>query len=163
MGAQWYVYVSCLARYLSAAVMKTWLCLFAASLLFAGCATSTIDGRRQERIDAYNALPAEQKFAVDAGQIKVGMPMDAVYIAWGKPSQVLTGESPEGTAVVWLYLASYLDEYRYWGYYDYCYGGRYYAPPYLAFDYYPRTYVRAEVRFVDAVVREWRSLSRRAY
>src|SRR5262245_16535517 len=63
------------------AMNRTALGLLAA-LLFSGCATSTIETRKHERYAAYAELPAEQKAAADTGQLKVGMPMDAVYIAW---------------------------------------------------------------------------------
>jgi hypothetical protein len=138
--------------------MKTWLWLLVTSLSLTGCATSTVESRRQERLVAYNALSAEHRLAVDAGQLKIGMPMDAVYIVWGKPSQVLAGASSQGTTVTWLYHGSYLEESRFWTYHDYCYGGRNYASPYLAFDYYPRRYISAEVRFARGLVEEWRSL-----
>jgi hypothetical protein len=32
--------------------------------------------------------------------------MDAVYIAWGKPSQVLQGESSQGSTITWLYTGT---------------------------------------------------------
>ncbi len=53
--------------------MKTslWL-LLAGLLLLTGCATSTLEGRKQERHPAYAALPPDQQAAVDSGQIKVG-------------------------------------------------------------------------------------------
>ena len=94
------------------AVMKTSLCLLLASLLLTGCATITLQTRKQERDAAYSQLPPDQKAAVDSGQITVGMSMDAVYIAWGKPSQVLVAESSKGSTVTWLYQATYLQEYR---------------------------------------------------
>ncbi len=144
--------------------MKTslWL-LLAGLLLLTGCATSTLEGRKQERHPAYAALPPDQQAAVDSGQIKVGMSMDAVYIAWGKPSQILTGESSNGSTVTWLYQGTYLEEYRYWSYHPYCYGRGYFASPYLDYDYYPRSYFKAEVIFQDGKVKEWRSLPHPGY
>src|SRR2546426_160484 len=73
--------------------MKPVFILALAGALLSGCATSTIESRKKERYNAYTELSAEQRSAVDAGQIKVGMPKDAVYIAWGKPHQVLVSES----------------------------------------------------------------------
>jgi hypothetical protein len=127
--------------------------------LFCGCATTTIEKRRVERSTAYQSLSPEMKAAVDQGQIKIGMPMDAVYIAWGKPAQILAGESAAGSSTTWLYYGTQLEEVRYWAYrprfwYDHCY----YGAPYLEFDYYPRNYVRAEVTFEQGVVTAWRSL-----
>ena len=60
----------------------------------AGCATSSVESRRKERSSAYTSLSPEMKALVDQGRIQVGMPMDAVYIAWGKPAQILQNESP---------------------------------------------------------------------
>jgi hypothetical protein len=140
--------------------MKSSILLFLLALFFTGCATSnTIEKRRVERSAAYESLSPEMKAAVDQGQIKIGMPMDAVYIAWGRPAQILTGESAGGSTTTWLYYGTQLEEVRYWAYRPYCWGGRYsYGAPYLEFDYYPRNYVRAEVLFEKDVVKSWRSL-----
>ncbi len=69
------------------------------ALITAGCATSTVDKRKQERYSAYASLPPAARELVDKGQIKIGMPMDAVYIAWGKPSQIIHGQSSDGAAI----------------------------------------------------------------
>jgi hypothetical protein len=108
-------------------------------------------------------LSAEQRADVDVGQITVGMPMDAVYIAWGKPNQVVTGGTINGTFVNWVYLGVYLQSYYVgpgW------YGvpacgvrpGWYYPGPYI--DYYPVNYVRAQVTFENGVVKFWRAQPR---
>ncbi len=143
--------------------MKSWLLLPLVGWLLTGCATSTVETRRQERYDIYSELPAEQKAAVDTGKIKVGMSMDAVYIAWGKPAEILTSESSKGTLVTWLYRGAYLREYRYWTYHDYYYGRGYYSTPYLVHDYYPQSYVTAEVIFEGGLVKEWRNLPTPGY
>ena len=92
--------------------------LFILCLLLAGCATkSTIESRRVERSSAYDALPAEQKAMVDAGQIRVGMSSDAVYIAWGQPNEVLESEDPQqGHLIFWRYCGSWLQENSFWAY-----------------------------------------------
>ncbi len=59
--------------------MKTFLLpLLLAAFALGGCATSSVDSRRTERRAAFDALPPETKSAVDQGQVKVGMSMDAV-------------------------------------------------------------------------------------
>jgi hypothetical protein len=149
--------------------MKTWqkwMVIFAAALGLIGCATSNVDSRKKERLSAYSNLAPEHKAAVDAGQIKLGMTMDAVYIAWGKPSQVVTAESSRGATVTWLYSGSYLQPYTTWGYsgyhgygpYDRYYGAGGYPGPFLYHDYLPVNYLRAEVVFENGVVKEWRTL-----
>ena len=140
--------------------MKTanWILLIAACSLGGGCATSTVEKRKQERSAIYSALPEEQRATVDQGKIKVGMSTDAVYIAWGRPSQILSGESGHGATTTWLYHGTHLVEYRHWAFRSYCWGGRFYSSPYLDYDYYPRSYVRAQVVFENGVVKEWKSL-----
>ncbi len=144
--------------------MKVWLALALAAVLTTGCATSTIESRRNERLSAYNNLSPEQKSSVDQGQIKVGMPTDAVYIAWGKPSQTLTAESSSGTILTWLYIGSYLHGYTFWNYPG-VYGpwGPYhpiYYGPFLQHDYAVLNYVAAEVVFDGGLVKSWRQLPR---
>lgn len=137
------------------------MCLLG-GLLLAGCATSTVEKRRQERPAAYANLSPEFRSLVDQGRIKVGMSKDAVYIAWGKPSEVIQGESSSGPIETWLYYGSYLQEYSYWRYNDYWYRGGYFAgAPYMDYDYYPQYYVRGDVTFENGVVKSWRTMPRR--
>ena len=133
------------------------------SLLLVGCATNSFEKRRTERLPAYNALPPEFKNLVDQGKIKIGMPEDAVYIAWGKPSEILHMEDAQGPATTWLYEGTYLQEYRYWSQprYDYGFrGARDYNYGYSTYgrlesDYVPHDYVNAEVYFVNGLVKKW--------
>jgi hypothetical protein len=115
-------------------------------LLLTACATSSIPKREHERAAAYAQLSPEMRALVDQGQIKVGMPADAVYIAWGPPAQVLQNETQAGASTVWLYEGGWLEETRYW------------SRRRLLNDYQPRTYVRAEVVFSNGVVSEWLTL-----
>jgi len=124
--------------------------LLACSIL-AGCATSTVQSRKNERPAAYAALSPELRALVDQGQIKVGMNMDAVYLAWGKPAQVLQQEDASGAVTTWLYEGGWMEENRYW------YHRR------LMYDYQPRTFVRAEIVFAGGLVREWRTLPQPSY
>jgi len=144
--------------------VKRSLILLLAGLFIAGCATSkTPEQRRTERPDAYDALPPEQRTLVDNGQIKVGMNMDAVYIAWGKPAQVLKSENERGLVTTWLYEGGWMQENRYWAYRQMGTGPDLFLERYLINDYQPRTYVRAQLRFVDGVLKEWQTLPRPAY
>lgn len=140
--------------------MKLPLLLLAAAFLLGGCATSTLESRKKEKYQAYAELTAEQRAAVDAGQIKVGMTMDAVYVAWGKPHQVVNAETSTGAQTVWLYTDTQLQGYHYWGHRGY-YGGRgryYHSGPVLRYDYAPVGYVKAEVIFEQGAVKQWRTL-----
>ncbi|MSU58053.1 MAG: hypothetical protein EXS35_07725 [Pedosphaera sp.] len=135
--------------------MKYGLYLLLAGLLLTGCATrTTIQSRKQERATAYAALSPEFQKLVDDGQIRRGLSEDAVYIAWGKPAQILHQEDARGAVTTWLYEGGWMEETRYWT-------GRRSAR--LEHDYQPRTYVRAEIVFVKGAVESWRSLPQPVY
>ncbi len=130
-------------------------------LMMVGCAHSTIESRRAEKMPAYEALSAEQKKFVDEGQVKVGMSGDAVYIAWGPPSEVLEAEDQHGHATIWRYYGSWMQENRYWAYRETSRGGPdLYLERYLTSDYNPRDYVRAEIVLVGGKVQSWHTLPR---
>jgi uncharacterized protein YceK len=111
----------------------------------AGCLTvqSTIDSRRREYYAAYSALSPEFKAAVDAGTVKAGMNSDAVYIAWGRPTRLMSSGNKSGESTTWIYEGYYLREYDYVGYYRTHYG------------YVSEPYTRAKVVFANGVVTEW--------
>jgi hypothetical protein len=135
--------------------------LLVGCLLAAGCRTSTIDTRRAERQAAYDALPHEWQEIVDQGQIRVGMPMDAVFIAWGQPAETLESQARDGSiTVTWLYHGAWLEKTRYWAYREVQQGDRTFLERYLTHDYDPRSYVQAEIVFEEGVVKSWRTLPR---
>ena len=142
--------------------LSTLLTLLAAAAL-CGCASSTVEKRKQERATAYSSLAPEARSLVDQGQIKVGMSADAVYIAWGKPSQILTSESADGRIISWLYHGTQLESHSYRSYRQVYHGGRCWTEPYLDHDYYPRSYVRAQIVFQNDLVKEWHSLPAPVY
>ncbi|HVR36774.1 MAG TPA: hypothetical protein VMS21_13075 [Methylomirabilota bacterium] len=122
------------------------------------CATSTMESRRQERAAAYQALSLEDQKLVDQGQIKVGMSSDAVYIAWGKPGEVLVSETEQGRTVTWLYHGSWLEESRYWSFREVHHAGGIFLERFLDRDYQSRSYVRAEIVLEEDRVVRWRTL-----
>ena len=127
----------------SAAFLLLFICF-----LFTGCATSNIETRKRERAAGYATLSPEFKALVSDGQIRRGMSEDGVYIAWGKPAQILQLEDANGLSVTWIYTGGWMEETRYW--YSYR------RVPQT--DYQPRTYVRAEIVFVNGVVQSWQTL-----
>jgi hypothetical protein len=134
------------------------------TLLMAGCATSSIESRKKERLAAYSALPLDDRRLVDKGQIKVGMTQDAVYIAWGQPSQILQSESGDrGVATTWLYQGTYMQETRYWNFQEVPYNGGTVLERYIDHDYDPQQYISAEIVFVNGGVVQWRTLPRPTY
>ncbi|HYE33766.1 MAG TPA: hypothetical protein VEH27_20260 [Methylomirabilota bacterium] len=143
--------------------LSTSLALGVASLVLAGCATSTIESRRSERMSSYMSLAPDEKQLVDTGQIRMGMTQDAVYISWGQPAEVLEGEDETGRYQIWRYVGSWMQESRYWAYREVGSGPDLYLERYLLSDYQPRDYVRAEIVFQEGKVKRWRTLPRPAY
>ena len=116
--------------------------------------------RRKERTAAYTALPPEDRALVDQGQIKIGMTEDAVYIAWGKPQEVLQSEDARGRQVVWLYHGNYATEQSYWNYRIVNAGSQQYLERFLDRDFDFRTYVSSEIVFEGGHIKSWRTLPR---
>ena len=143
--------------------MKLHRLTLTAALLLAGCATSTIESRRRERPVAYAGLSPEQKELVDKGQIKVGMSSEAVYIAWGPPSEILESETPQGHTTVWIFHGQWMQESRYWTYREISRDGTTFLERYPESDYQARSYIRAEIHFADGAVTRWQTLPRPAY
>jgi hypothetical protein len=135
--------------------MRKGLSALVCVLFLAGCATSsTVQTRKKERAVGYSVLTPEYQKLANDGQIGRGMTEDGVYIAWGKPAQILKQEDAHGARTVWLYEGGWMEETRYWS-------GRYHGR--LEHDYQPRTYVRAEIVFVNGRVDSWRSLPQPVY
>ena len=129
--------------------MKFSILFLAAVVVLCGCASSTPQKRARERAASYAGMPPETKTMVDHGKIKTGMTTEAVYIAWGQPSEILNAQTPNGvTTTTWLYYATALQENSYW------------SRRRLQHDYYPQGYVAAEVIFENGVVKAWRNMPR---
>ena len=143
--------------------MKSLRLILTAALLLASCATSTIESRRKERSAAYAGLSPEQKELVDKGQIKVGMSPEAVYIAWGPPSEIVESETPQGHNTVWIYHGQVMQESRYWTYREISRDGTTFLERYPESDYFARSYVRAEIHFGNGTVTRWQTLPRPTY
>lgn len=137
---------------------KTILVIFCCGAILCGCATSTIDKRRTERISAYEALSPEFQKLVDAGEIKVGMSKDAVYIAWGKPTEIIYAEDNNGKIESWLYYGRYMKEYRYWNYQSVARSDGEYLIRHLESEYNPESFLKAELQFSNNKLFRWKTL-----
>lgn len=73
-----------------------------AALVLAGCATPS--SRIQDNPDLFNALAPEVQAKVQAGQIGIGFPQEAVFLALGKPDREYTRTTADGQVVVWSYI-----------------------------------------------------------
>ena len=110
----------------------------------------------------YAALPPEQRQLVDQGQIKIGLSPDAVYIAWGAPTEIFESESDQGRVTTWIYHGQWLEESRFWTYREISQDGTTFLERRLESDYFPRSYIRAEITFANGAVARWRTLPRPA-
>ena len=125
-----------------------------------GCATkSTVESRKAERPMAFASLPPDHQELVAEGQVVVGMSEDAVYIAWGKPAQVLHSADATGARNTWLYYGTTSDTYTYWDYYHVPRprGGSYLGRT-MRRDLAVRGYISAELVFKDGLLESFRTL-----
>jgi len=81
-----------------------------------GMGCSTVRSRKTERAEAYNALSPRYRALVDEGFIDVGMNTNAVYIAWGKPYQIMRVDFPTGERTVWVYTGASQEKVSSWQY-----------------------------------------------
>lgn len=72
-----------------------------AAFLLAGC--STPQTRAKERPVAFEKLSFKQQDLVLKGLISEGMNTDAVYIAMGNPSRIVTGRMEKNSFMRWIY------------------------------------------------------------
>jgi hypothetical protein len=114
-----------------------------AALVAIGCASDSIARRKQERLAAYANLPVSQQVAVDQGQLLHGMSTNAAYIAWGRPSEIVS----EGPTMTWIYREQEFKEHKHVTVY-----------PMVAEEVktpYARTVVRAQIIFENGSVTSW--------
>lgn len=88
--------------------MKILSLLFLPILLLASsCVPSTPQQRIEKNIAKYTALPAEHQELVKRGELARGMSADAVYLAWGRPSQQYQGMQNKELTERWDYTGSH--------------------------------------------------------
>jgi hypothetical protein len=74
----------------------------AAALLFTSCGTPGM--RISKHPEIYQRLSSQDQALVSQGQIRPGMTMDAVWLAWGTPDQKLPGGMRGRSSETWLYV-----------------------------------------------------------
>jgi hypothetical protein len=94
-------------------------CAVSLTFLFAGC--TTVETRIAERPEAFRSMSPADQALVQAGRVREGMSQDAVYIAWGPPSQRIPGRNRGQLVETWVYDATAAGDYP--G--PFYYGGRY--------------------------------------
>ncbi len=76
--------------------------IFILTLFLCNC-SSRIQSRIDENPKMFASLTGTQKSAVSKGMILKGMPMDAVYLAWGKPDGTKEGNINGKNVEKWRY------------------------------------------------------------
>ena len=74
----------------------------AGTLIFTGCATT--EARISRHPEMYQRLSSRDQSLVSQGQIRPGMTMDAVWLAWGTPDQKIPVNAGDGHGETWVYL-----------------------------------------------------------
>ncbi len=146
--------------------MKAILAATAAMLLAVSCAPVTPQARIDRNPRIFESLPERHKPLVARGEIARGMSKDAVWLAWGAPSQRFEGFTDGRRTDRWDYDAHRpVHHTTYYGTFGYGYGlGRYgrYGYPYGAYGIGPEvTYIpyrRASVWFAGDSVEGWERL-----
>jgi len=145
--------------------MKKILASLALCLFVGACASSTPQGRIAENPDKFEGLPAKHKSLVQEGRIERGMSKDAVYLAWGAPSNRYDGYQNKRHTERWDYVSTRpvyttgyfggFGGYPYWGYgygpYNHPYGYQFAVGPDVIYE----PYTRASVSFVGNGVDSW--------
>ncbi|MFL6542290.1 MAG: hypothetical protein ACJ8I9_03905 [Chthoniobacterales bacterium] len=141
---------------------RAFLIAAACSALFlAGC--STTQTRIKDRPDLFQTLSAQDQALVQQGEIRVGMPMNGVWLAWGEPNQKGAGRNGPRPIETWIYWGTTDAGYGpFYGGYGMGYGGYgylrrggfhhrgfYYDPFYDPFFYSHMNIVQYPERFVS--------------
>jgi hypothetical protein len=98
--------------------------LTSGALILGGCATPQT--RISQHPEIYRRLSARDQALVTQGQIRGGMTMDAVWLAWGTPDEQIPDHMGDRLSETWLYLGyqtppSYGTPYYYYGPFDWSY------------------------------------------
>jgi hypothetical protein len=93
--------------------------LAAAGLCLTSC--ETLENRISEHPDMFNSLSPRDQELVRQGQIRSGMSMNAVWLAWGSPDQKTAGEMRGRQTETWIYVEDRYAPYgsAYYPYYGY--------------------------------------------
>ncbi len=71
-------------------------------MLIAGC-SSTVESRIQARQEIFDAYPADVQARLQRRQIHIGDDMNAVWIAFGEPSERKYSITDAGRTDIWVY------------------------------------------------------------
>src|SRR6266705_5511084 len=74
----------------------------AGAVILTGCATP--EARISKNPEIYQRLSPRDQALVSQGQIRPGMTMDPVWLAWGTPDQKIPGERRGRPTETWMYV-----------------------------------------------------------
>jgi hypothetical protein len=74
----------------------------AGAVIFSGCGTTRY--RVSQHPEMYQSLSPRDQALVSQGQIRAGMTMDAVWLAWGIPDQKIPNNMDGRATETWVYL-----------------------------------------------------------
>jgi len=86
------------------------LSLATGALVLTSC--STPQTRISDHPDLYQTLSHRDQALVGQGQVRIGMPRTAVWLAWGSPDRKIMGNMGGGPTETWIY--SYYATYPYY-------------------------------------------------
>ena len=86
--------------------MRKAIAAFFVGLLAVSCAPSNPQARIRQSPAKFEALSAKHRSLVERGEITTGMSPDAVYLAWGTPSNTFQGSKSGRATERWDYSGS---------------------------------------------------------
>ena len=122
--------------------------------MIAGCQSSGVAQRRVERTGAYQSMDAAMRNLVNQGKVQNGMDTNAVFIAWGPPTDAFTVDIPGGQRLIWTYEKEWVYE----GKRFLPRGSDEYGRPIYAIERWrrPITYAARSATFADGKVIQWK-------
>lgn len=82
-------------------------------LVAVSCRSSAIAQRKAQHLEAYQSLDATTRSLVGKGKIQNGMDTNAVFIAWGQPTDAFAVDLPGGgKRTIWNYEKKWAYEFR---------------------------------------------------
>ena len=91
--------------------MQPWIFILVASVIaLAGCRSSGIAQRKAQSPESYQLLDQTTRGLVDKGKIQNGMDTNAVWLAWGRPTDAFSIDIPGGKRLIWNYEEKWVCE-----------------------------------------------------
>ena len=106
----------------------------ASALIVTSC--STVESRISQHPEIYQNLSSRDQALVNQGQLRSGMSVNAVWLAWGSPDSKVIGNMRGHSTETWIYLDYALYPYYYPYYGPYAPGFGFFGDPFYDPFYY---------------------------